>query len=156
MKKITLLFAMSTMILSTSYSQDRMSESDIIGTWKMVIELDEVVEELEEEADDAETLLGQVILESVSGIVEGVMDNIDIYIEFERNGDATVMVEAFDSADDDEDTEWYIKNNRLYLEDTDSFDSDDDDYWVLDDGILYLESDDNDEDVEIYMIRVDD
>jgi len=154
MKKITILLALFALTFSPVQAQDRMTESDIVGTWKMIIDLDEVIDELEEEADDAETLLAQVILESVSGIVEGVMDNIDIYIDFDRGGDATITVEAFKDIDDNDDTEWYIKYNRLYIEDNDSFDSDDDDYWILEDGVLYLQNDDDD-DVTVYMIRVD-
>ncbi|MCP4458578.1 MAG: hypothetical protein GY816_11225 [Cytophagales bacterium] len=155
MKKITLLLTMAALALSPAQAQERMTENDIVGSWKMIIDLDQVIEEIEEEADESETLLAQVILESVSGIVEGVMDNIDIYMDFERGGDLTILAEAFDDIDDEEESEWYIKYNRLYIEDVDSFDSDDDDYWVLKDGVLYLEGDDDD-DVTIYMIRVDD
>ena len=155
MKKITLLIALTVLTLSTTQAQDRMTEGDIVGSWKMIIDLDQVIDEIEEEADDAETLLAQVILESVSGIVEGVMDNVDIYMDFERGGRVTVIAEVFDDLDDEDDTDWYIKYNRLYIEDNDSFDSDDDDYWVLKDGVLYLEDDDDNE-VSIYMVRVDD
>ena len=102
MKKLTLLLALTILVISPTQAQDRMTEGDILGSWKMVIDLDEVLEELEEEADESETLLAQVLLESVSGIIEGVMDNIDIYMDFDRGGEATIFVQAFDEADDDE------------------------------------------------------
>lgn len=157
MKKITLLLALSILIIPPTLAQDRISESDILGTWKMIIDMEEVLEEIEEEADESETLLAQVLLESVSGIIEGVMDRIDIYIEFERGGDASIRVNAFDAtSDDDDDTEWYIKNGRLYIEETDNFNSDNDGYWVMRDDVLYFEDYDGDNDVTIYMVRMED
>lgn len=156
MKKYTLLFALLVFVSATSQGQDRMTEKDIYGSWKMVIELDEVMEELEEEADESESMLAKILIKSVSGIVEGVMDNIEIYIDFERDGDARVLVEAFDEASEDEDTGWYIKNNRLYIEETNSFNTDNDGYWVLRDDVLFFEDYDGDDDVTVYMVRVED
>ena len=109
MKKYTLLFALLVFVSATSQGQDRMTEKDVYGSWKMVIELDEVMEELDEEANESESMLAKILIKSVSGIVEGVMENIEIYIDFNRNGDARVMVDAFDERSEDEDTEWYKK-----------------------------------------------
>jgi len=156
MKKIALLFTVLILTFSSVQAQDRITESNILGTWKMVIELDEVMAELEEEADESESFLAKTLLKSVSGIVEGVIDNIQIYMEFERGGDATVMVDAFDETSEDEDTEWYIKNNRLFIADTDNFNSDNDGYWVLKDDVLFFEDYDGDNDAVVYMVRVDD
>ena len=156
MKKYTLLFAMLFFVSVASYSQDRMTENDVMGSWKMVIEIDEVMAELEEEADESESMLAKVLMQSVSGIVEGVMDNIEIYIDFDRDGDASVLVEAFDEATEDEDTEWYIKNNRLYIDETDSFNTDSEGYWVMRDDVLFFEDYDGDNEVTVYMVRVED
>jgi len=156
MKKFTLLLALTAFTIAPTLAQERISESDVLGTWKMIIDMEDVLEEIEKEADESETLLAQVLLESVSGIIEGVMERIDIYITFEGGGDAFVSVNAFDVDDDDEDTEWYIKNNRLYIEDTDNFNSDNDGYWVMRDDVLYFEDYDGDNDVTIYMVRMDD
>ena len=160
MKKLTTLLALSLFITFGVTAQDKIYEKDLIGEWKMVIEMDGVLEELEEEAEESETILAEVIMKSVSGIVEGVMDNLDIYIEFKRGGKAIVYVDAFDADTEEDDSEWYIKGNRLYIEDLDNdnfnWDSDDDDYWVMKDGVLFLEMDDDDNEVKVYMVRVDD
>ena len=155
MKKYTLLFTLLIFVSLTSQSQDKMTEKDVLGSWKMVIEMEEVMEELDEEADETESMLAKILIESVSGIVEGVMDNIEIRIDFERGGDAQVMVDAFDESAEDEETEWYIKSNRLYIDETDRFQSDSDGYWVLRDDVLFFENYDGDDDVAVYMVRVE-
>lgn len=153
MKKTLTLLALSLVSLSVSFGQSKLTENELIGTWKMVIELDEDMAELDREAKESETLLAEVILNSVSAVIEGVLDNVNIYMDFERGGRATMLIDAFDEKEDDEDTKWYIKSGHLYIDDTDTFDSDGDDYWVMRDGVLFLKSDD-DEHAKVYMVRV--
>jgi len=153
MKKLATLALTGAITLSVAFGQSKLTENELLGTWKMVIELDEVMAELDKEAKESETLLAEVIINSVSGVIEGVLDNVNIYLDFERGGRATVMVDAFDEREDDEDTEWYIKNGRLYIDDAGHFESDGDDYWVLRDGVLFLEKDE-DEKAKVYMVRV--
>ena len=157
MKNLFTLFILTVLTSSVALSQSKISESSVIGTWKMVIELDEVMEELKKEAEDSETIFAEVILKSVSGIVEGVMDRVQIYVDIKKGGKAIVRVNAFDEDGDDEDTEWYIKNDRLYIKNTDNFDSDDKGNWYMRDGVLFLDDQDDDDDkAKIYMVRVKD
>lgn len=160
MKKLIAIFTLSCLSLISVQAQERITESKLLGTWKMVIELDEVMAELDKEAKESETILAEVLLKSVAGVVEGVMDRVQVYIEFERGGDATLMINAFDEDTEENDTEWYIRNGKLYIEDMDDDDVnwDGDDGWYMQDGVLFLEKDDDDDDGEpvIYMVRVDD
>ena len=157
MKNLFALFILTSLTSSVALSQSKVSESSVVGTWKMVIELDEVMEELKKEAEDSETIFAEVILKSVSGIVEGVMDRVQIYVDIKKGGKAIVRVNAFDEDGDDEDTEWYIKNDRLYIKNTDNFDSDKKGNWYMRDGVLFLDDQDNDDDkAKIYMVRVKD
>lgn len=155
MNKITGLFALVMLSFGSAQAQDRMYEKDIMGTWKMIIDIDEVMNKLDKEATDSEWVLAELLLESVSGIAEGVMDNIDIYIDINRGGDATIMVDAFDAWSENEDTEWYIKNNRLCIANTKNFNSDKEGYWVMRDDVLFFENHDGDDEVTVYMVRVD-
>jgi hypothetical protein len=155
MKKILILAILTIATFSNAIGQSKLSDGDVLGTWKMVIELDEVLDDLKKEAEESETLIAEVIMKSVSGIVEGVMDRVQIYIDLERGGKATVRVNAFEEDSDDEDTKWYIKSGRLYIENTDNFDSDVKGNWYMRDGVLFLDDDDNDK-TKIYMVRVKD
>jgi hypothetical protein len=155
MSKTLTLVALSLMTLSNGFGQSKLTENEVVGTWKMVIELDEVMDDLKKEAEESETILAEVILKSVSGIVEGVMDRVQIYIDLKKGGKAIVRVNAFDEDSDDDETNWYIKSGRLYIENTDKFSSDRKGNWYLRDGVLFLDDDDNDK-AKVYMVRIKD
>lgn len=156
MKKLLTLFILTIFTASAALAQTKISETNVVGTWKMVIELDEVIDDLKKEAEESETLIAEVIMKSVSGIMQGVMDRVQIYIDLKKGGKAIVRVNAFDEEGDDEDTEWFIKNGRLYIENTDNFDSDMKGNWYMKDGVLFLDDDDADDKTKIYMVRVKD
>jgi hypothetical protein len=153
LKKLTIFSLI--LLLGFSSQAQKVQEKDILGTWKLIINVDE---ELDEEAEEAETLLEEIIIKSVSGLVSGVLDNIEIYFEFKRNNDVIVTVNAYGETEEDEGT-WYI-NRRGYLviEDIDDNDDDfnistDDDEWKLIDGLLI--SEDHQDDRNVYMTKVD-
>ena len=122
----------------------------------MTINSEEVMKEIKKESDEEDNLFAKVILSSVGGMVDGILRNIDVYIKFERNGDAKIIINAFEDNTDEDDSEWYIKSGKLYINDTkkgDNIDWDSDDHWEMRDGILYLESDDSS--IEVYMVKMD-
>ena len=144
------------LLLGFGAQAQKVKEKDVIGTWKLVIDIEK---EMDDEADDADTILEEIIIKSVSGIVSGVMDNIDIYFEFQRDYDVIISVDAFGDSDEGEGT-WYInKRGYLVIEDLDDTDNDhfhidtDDDEWKLIDGLLV--SDDHEDDKNVYMTKVD-
>lgn len=152
LKALTLLSLI--LLLGFSSQAQKVEEKDILGTWKLVIDIEN---EMDEEAEDADTILEEIIIKSVSGIVSGVMENIEIYFEFKKRGNVIVTVNAYDDVDEDEGT-WYI-NRRGYLviedidDDDDKFSiSADDDEWKLIDGLLV--SDEHEEDRNVYMTKV--
>ncbi len=152
LKALTLLSLI--LLLGFSSQAQKVEEKDILGTWKLVIDIEN---EMDEEAEDADTILEEIIIKSVSGIVSGVMENIEIYFEFKKRGNVIVTVNAYDDVDEDEGT-WYI-NRRGYLVIEDIDDDDDkfsisahDDEWKLIDGLLV--SDEHEEDRNVYMTKV--
>ncbi|MEP5611101.1 MAG: hypothetical protein ABJP45_02570 [Cyclobacteriaceae bacterium] len=155
MKQKALTLLSLILLLGFSTQAQKVEEKDILGTWKLVIEIEE---EMDKEADEAETLLEEIIIKSVSGLVSGVMENIDIYFEFQKRGTVLVTVKAYDEVEEDEGT-WYInKRGYLVIEDIDDDDdnfsiSADDDEWKLIDGLLV--SDEHEEDRNVYMTKVD-
>ena len=152
MKKAILLLAVLGIGL-TSYAQ-RVKEKDVLGTWKLIINIEE---EMEREAEEADTMLEEVIINAVSGFVDGILDDIDIYFDFREDNEVKITVYAYDEKET-EYGKWYInKRGYLEIEDVDdnghiSFDNDDDE-WKLIDGILV--SDDHEDDRTVYMTRVD-
>ncbi|MEP0984241.1 hypothetical protein [Ekhidna sp.] len=154
MKK-TLTLIVAIMCLVTVGQAQKVKEKDIIGTWKLVIDIEE---EMEEEAEEADTMLEEVFIKAVSGFVEGIMEDIEIYFEFQADNDVKITVLAYDEKETEKGT-WYI-NKRGYLviddidDDGDDFNiSTDNDEWKLIDGILV--SDEHEDDRTVYMTRVD-
>lgn len=155
MKSKILTLLSLILLLGFSVQAQKVEEKDILGTWKLVIDIEE---EMDDEADEADTILEEIIIKSVSGIVSGVMENIDIYFEFKKRGVVNVTVNAYDDVEEDEGT-WYI-NRRGYLviedidDDDDKFSiSADDDEWKLIDGLLI--SEEHEDDRNVYMTKVD-
>ncbi|MEQ9404008.1 MAG: hypothetical protein RIM99_10505 [Cyclobacteriaceae bacterium] len=144
------------LLISFGTQAQKVQEKDILGTWKLVIEVED---ELDEEAEEAETLLEEIIIKSVSGLVSGVLDNIDIYFEFKKNNDVYITVKAYGEVEEEK-GKWYInRKGYLVIEDIDEDDDNDfhidsDDEWKLIDGLLV--SEEHEDDMNVYMTRVDD
>ena len=155
LQSITLLLFFA-FISSTSFAQDKVSRKDIEGkTWKLKID---IKDEIRDELDDADGAFERIIIKSVAGFVDGIIDGIDIYFEFRPDNELKVTVEAFGEREI-EYTEWYInKKGALVIEDTDSFDTDDDDFWLMVDDVLVAFDEDWDGDLDdqnIYLVRID-
>ncbi|MFY0688616.1 MAG: hypothetical protein JXQ90_15685 [Cyclobacteriaceae bacterium] len=161
MKKIKILsFLFICSIMCTpllSHAQQKVKERDIIGSWKLKIDVEEAIEEVEEEMDEEDNWLGEVVLRGVSGLVEGVLDNIDIYFEFQRGGELEILVDAFGEIER-EYTEWEIIDGRLYIYDSEHLQTDDDDYWMIDGDVLISFEESRYEDKvneNIYLVKID-
>lgn len=135
-----------------SYAQ-KVKEKDVIGTWKLIIDIENA---MDEEAEDADTMLEEVFVKAISGFVGGILDDIEIYFDFRENNELKITVHAYDEKETEYGT-WFI-NKRGYLEIEDIDDDDDinistdDDEWKLIDGILI--SDEHEDDRNVYMTRV--
>ncbi len=158
MTKLIAIFTLSVLSFGSLQAQEKITESRLVGTWKMVIDADKVMAKIDKEAKDSETMLAEIILKSVSGMVEGIMEGLQIYVEFKRGGDASLLIEVFESETEDEDTRWYIRNGKVHLDDTnnDNITWDGDDGWYLQDGVLFLDQDDDEDAPVVYMVRIDD
>ena len=152
--KRTIGLLVLTLELGFTADAQRVKEKDIIGTWKLIIDIED---EMEEEADDADTLLEEVFIKAISGFVGGILEDIEIYFEFQSDNDVKITVLAYDEKET-ETGSWYInKRGNLVIEDIDDDDdsfniSSDDDEWKLVDGILV--NDDHEDDRNVYMTKV--
>ncbi len=155
MKQSHFLLTLALLLINTAgFSQKKLTEKDVIGNWKMVIEIDKAMEEAKEELEEEEdNLLSQMILSATSGLVTGIMENIDISITFLKDGKAEVRVDAYDEKEL-EYTTWWIENGRLFIDDTESMNTDND-YWVMRDGILFSVDDEDGLSEYVYMKPLD-
>lgn len=155
MKKTILI--LTVLCFGLSSQAQKIKEKDILGTWKLVLNVEEAIEK---EADDADTMLEEVFINAISGLVGGIIDDIDIYFEFEKDNEVKITVNAYDESET-EYGRWFInKRGYLEIEDVDMDDDDgrfnidaDDDEWKLVDGILV--TDEHEDDRTVYMAKVD-
>lgn len=155
MKKI-ILFALVAFVSLSTFSQSKVKSKDIEDkTWKLVINIDEELDEAKREAEEEDSFLGEVIVNSVSGLVSGIMDELEIYMEFRANGEVKVTVEAFGEREV-EYSEWSIDSKgRLHISDTDRFQTDDDDYWMMEDGVLVSFEEDGELNENVYLVHIE-
>ena len=152
MKRILIIIPLIAFVVTASAQSRKVKEKDIIGTWKLVIDIDS--EDLRDEIDEEDSFFGRIVLQSVAGLIDGILDGIDIELEFMKNNEVKVYVNAF-GAEEVEYTDWHInRRGELLIGDTDSFQHDDD-YWVFDGDVLVAYDDDNDIDSEVYLVNID-
>lgn len=108
-----LLFGLSL----SAQAQTRVKERNLRGIWKLEIKVDK----------DADSAFGRIVQNSV----EGFLDEIDIYMEFRKDNELVVTVNAFGEKEV-EYSDWYINDaGELQIGDSEHFETDDDDVWLF-------------------------
>ena len=131
MKSIALGLSLALLFGLNVQAQKKVKERDLKGQWKMVFDIDEDFIEEEIEAEDL-PWFGNLVAESVSGLVFNILDEIDVQFEFQDNHKLKIMVHVF-GEDEVEYAKWYIDSKgALILDDDDR----DDDVWLFDRGRL--------------------
>lgn len=128
MKRLYTSLLMLILFTSFALGQDRVKERDVKGEWKMIIDID--YEEMEEDMEE-DSWFGWVISDAVSGIVENVLDGMEIHFRFMDNGKLKVTVDVF-GEEEVEYCEWFINGDgQLVIVDEDDDFSDEDEVWLL-------------------------
>ena len=91
MKKLISLFCLC-LVGTTSLAQSKITEKELLGEWRMVIDID--LDEIERDLED-ENWLARKIAGSVTGLVSDILEEIDIKMDFRDNGEVKIMVRAF-------------------------------------------------------------
>ena len=127
-KLITLTLALFCCVALDA--QTKVKEKDLIGEWRLIIDLDEVEEEIERELED-ENWLAARFARSISNFALDIVEEIDIRMDFREDGEVRVEVDAF-GVREVEYSEWYInKDGELIIED------DDNDVWMMEGDKLF-------------------
>lgn len=138
MKKLLAAF----LILASSASaiaQDKVREKDLLGEWKLVID---VREEIEDDIRDEDNWLAERFAKAISNFALNIVEDIDIKMDFREDGELKISVNVF-GARETEYAEWEINSRgELIIKDEDrgrrsrrsrNFNiGDDDDVWMMD------------------------
>jgi len=133
---------------------NKTKEKDVLGKWTLQIQLKEQLKDASKDLN----LFEKIVIGSVSGLVESVMEEIEITFEFKKNQVLLLHVEV---ALDEKQTEieqltWHMDaDGKIFIDDVqnDRVKIDTDGYWKLMAGKL-VAYDENDElEKNVFMTR---
>lgn len=136
--------------LGAATAQDRVTEARLLGEWRMMINVED---EIRKEADE-EGFLTKMFLNGISGMVQGILDDIDIQMTFKKDG-VLELVALYDGEVDDVETlSWRIdENGRLYIDDfkNERVSIENDGYWMWENGRLISFEEDGTRNENVWM-----
>ena len=148
-----ILITAAFIAISFSAQAQKPNEKKLMGTWHMVIDIDAAMKESQKDLN----LFERMIVGSVSGFVDQVLEMVDITIEFKPKGKALLKVDGPD-VEDKETTEltWQINANGDLI--IDDYESDQahvnmDNLWRLEGDRLQSYEPDGTKETAVYMIR---
>lgn len=150
-KQILILVAL--MSISSNAVAQKFNEKELMGSWDMVIDIDAAMNDAKKDLN----LFEKMIVSSVSGFVDQVLELVDITIEFKPKGKALLKVDGPD-VEEKETTElsWQINANGDLI--IDDYESDQahvnmDNVWRLEGDRLQSYEPDGTKETAVYMIR---
>ena len=124
------------LIFSISFSQNKITKSDIIGKWEVKVKVKQLLKEETKNLD----MLEKMAVELASGLAEDIIDSADIYVLFKKNNTALLTVD-FIEYEEQEEIKWSIVDNEILIDDSLNKKiniGSDNNKWVLKDGSIFL------------------
>tara|TARA_B100001142_G_scaffold55806_1_gene54300 strand:+ start:105 stop:554 length:450 start_codon:yes stop_codon:yes gene_type:complete len=124
------------LIFSISFSQNKITKSDIIGKWEVKVKVKQLLKEETKNLD----MLEKMAVELASGFAEDIIDSADIYVLFKKNNTALLTLD-FLEYEEEEEIKWSIVDNEILIDDSLNKKiniGSDNNKWVLKDGSIFL------------------
>lgn len=124
------------LIFSLSFSQNKISKSDIIGKWEVKVKVKQLLKEEVKNLD----MLEKMAVELASGFAEDIIDSADIYVLFKKDNTALITVDFLDY-EEQEEIKWLIEDNEIVIDDTLNKKinmGSENNKWALEDEVLFL------------------
>lgn len=148
MRYVLILFLFTSM----AFSQKDINESDLIGKWEINIKVKKLIKEETKKLDMLEKLAAKL----ASEFAEDIVNNIDMYIIFNKKGKATVTVDFIDYAENEE-INWSInQNNEIVIDDSLNKKiniGSGNNIWILEDNFIFLKENSNKMNRNIFLKR---
>tara|TARA_X000000368_G_scaffold377854_1_gene331845 strand:- start:407 stop:859 length:453 start_codon:yes stop_codon:yes gene_type:complete len=148
MRYVLILFLFTSMV----FSQNDINESDLIGKWEINIKVKKLIKEETKKLDMLEKLAAKLASELASDII----NNIDMYIIFNKKGKATVTIDFIDYAENEE-INWSInQNNEIVIDDSLNKKiniGSGNNIWILEDNFIFLKENNNKMNRNIFLKR---
>ena len=124
------------LIFSISFSQNKITKSDIIGKWEVKVKVKQLLKEEVKNLD----MLEKMAVELASGFAEDIIDSADIYVLFKEDNTALITVDFLDY-EEQEEIKWFIEDNEIVIDDTLNKKinmGSENNKWALEDEVLFL------------------
>ena len=124
------------LIFSVSFSQNKITKSDIIGKWEVKVKVKQLLKEETKNLD----MLEKMAVELASGFAEDIIDSADMYVLFKKNNTALLTVD-FLEYEEQEEIKWSIVDNEIVIDDSLNKKiniGSENNKWILEDDILFL------------------
>jgi hypothetical protein len=124
------------LIFSLSFSQNKISKSEIIGKWEVKVKVKQLLKEEVKNLD----MLEKMAVELASGFAEDIIDSADIYVLFKEDNTALITVDFLDY-EEQEEIKWLIEDNEIVIDDTLNKKinmGSENNKWALEDEVLFL------------------
>ncbi len=148
MRYILILFLFTSMV----FSQNDINESDLIGKWEINIKVKKLIKEETKKLDMLEKLAAKL----ASELAEDIINDIDMYIIFNKKGKATVTFDFIDYAENEE-INWSInQNNEIVIDDSLNKKiniGSENNIWILEDNFIFLKENSNKMNRNIFLKR---
>lgn len=134
------------------FSQNDINESDLIGKWEINIKVKKLIKEETKKLD----MLEKLAVKLASELAEGIINDIDMYIIFNKKGKATVTFDFIDYAENEE-INWSInQNNEIVIDDSLNKKiniGSGNNIWILEDNFIFLKENNNKINRNIFLKR---
>ena len=148
MRYVLILFLFTSMV----FSQNDINESDLIGKWEINIKVKKLIKEETKKLDMLEKLAAKL----ASELAEDIINDIDMYIIFNKKGKATVTFDFIDYAKNEE-INWSInQNNEIVIDDSLNKKiniGSGNNIWILEDNFIFLKENNNKINRNIFLKR---
>lgn len=134
------------------FSQNDINESDLIGKWEINIKVKKLIKEETKKLDMLEKLAAKL----ASELAEDIINDIDMYIIFNKKGKATVTIDFIEYAENEE-INWSInQNNEIVIDDSLNKKiniGSGNNIWILEDNFIFLKENNNKMNRNIFLKR---
>ena len=130
------IFYFLIFIVSITFSQNEIKQSDIIGEWEIKIKVKQLLNEEIKELDMFEKMAAEL----ASGFAEDIINSADMYIEFKTN-DIAVLTFDFLDYQEEEEIIWKLIDDEILIDDSLNKKinlGSENNVWVLENGIISL------------------
>ena len=124
------------LIFSISFSQNKITKSDIIGKWEVKVKVKQLLKEEIKNLD----MLEKMAVELASGFAEDIIDSADMFVLFKKDNTALLSID-FLEYEEQEEIKWSIVDNEILIDDSLNKKiniSSDNNKWVLKDDAIFL------------------